>query len=464
MRPSVSESRRDVAVTARTRTSRLQRIGAAGLVVAVALMLASRTPVAAPTVDAVFSAFWSAATVDEATGLVDAVVQSGVTFDDAYARLRKGRPYSADVPLGVVKQSRKGGARDFPYTLDVPPRYDPQQRYQVRVQLHGGVSRPAPQPRGDGSIGALAGAEQIYVLPQAWNGAQWWTAPQAANVSAILDRVKRTYNVDENRVVLAGVSDGGTGTFYYAMRHSTPFASFVPLNAFILVLRNPMLTMEGSLFPHNMMNKPFYAVNGGLDPLYPSERVEPFMRQFAASGLALVYRNRRDAAHNTSWWPQLRDDVEAFVRDHPREPHPARLTWRTDDPKRHNRVHWLVIDQLGKSKPQKDLRDLNNFTVDDGKEARVIPLFPSSWWASGRVDVIRDGNTIRASTQGVKAFTLLLSPDIFDFTKPLTVVADGTSVFQGMVPTRVETLMKWAARDNDRTMLYGAEIQVILPQ
>ena len=437
---------------------------AALMVLALVLASASRTRAAAPTVDAAFSAFWGAATAEDAAGLGETVVQSGVTFGEAYARLRKGRPYAADVPRGVVTQSRKRAGREFPYTLDVPAQYDPQRRYPVRVQLHGGVSRPAPQLRGDGSIGALAGAEQIYVMPQGWNGAQWWTAPQAANVEAILDSVKRTYNVDENRVVLAGVSDGGTGTFYYAMRHATPFASFVPLNAFLLVLRNPMLTVEGSLFPHNMMNRPFYAVNGGLDPLYPSGRVEPFMRQLAAGGLQLVYRNRRDAAHNTSWWPQLKNEIEDFVREHPREPHPARLTWRTDDVKRHNRVHWLVIDQFGKSKPERQMPDINNFTFDEGKDARVIPLFPSSWWASGRVDVVRDGNSIHAVTQGVKAFTLLLSPDVFDFSKPLTVVADGKAVFQGMVPTRVETLMKWAARDNDRTMLYGAEIQVTLPQ
>jgi hypothetical protein len=212
------------------------------------------------------------------------------------------------------------------------------------------------------------------------------------------------------------------------------------------------------------MNKPVYAVNGGLDPLYPSERVEPFMRQLESGGLRLVYRNRRDAAHNTSWWPQLKDEVEAFVREHPREPHPARLTWRTDDLKAHNRAHWLVIDQFGKSRPERDLPDLNNFTFDEGKDRRVIPLFPSSWWASGRVDLVRDGNVVRASTQGVKAFTLLLSPDVFDFSKPVTVFADGRTVFHGAVPARVDTLMKWAARDNDRTMLYGAEIQVSLPQ
>ena len=67
-------------------------------------------------------------------------------------------------------------------------------------------------------------------------------------------------------------------------------------------------------------------------------------------------------------------------------------------------------------------------------------------------------NTVRATTRGVAAFTLLLSPDVFDFSKPVVVVADGREVFNGLVKKDVETLLRWAARDNDRTMLFGAEL------
>ena len=73
---------------------------------------------------------------------------------------------------------------------------------------------------------------------------------------------------------------------------------------------------------------------------------------------------------------------------------------------------------------------------------------------------IREGNTVRATTRGVAAFTLLLSPDVFDFSKPVTVVADGREVFNGLVKKDVGTLLRWAARDNDRTMLFGAELPI----
>jgi hypothetical protein len=81
---------------------------------------------------------------------------------------------------------------------------------------------------------------------------------------------------------------------------------------------------------------------------------------------------------------------------------------------------------------------------------------------SGRVDLRRAGNTVTAETRGVAAFTLLVSPDQFDFAKPVKVVANGRTVFNGKVQKTLATLLKYAAADNDRTMLFGAEINIKL--
>jgi pimeloyl-ACP methyl ester carboxylesterase len=510
------------------------------LALAAATLGATLGSASAPSVDEAFTAYWNATSVPEAAKAAAAVVASGVRFDDAYARLRAGRTYQANVPRGVQKLTRSTDTGDFPFTVDVPPTYDPARKYQVRVQLHGGVMRPDPASRGDGSIGALAGAEQIYILPQSWAEAQWWAPPQGENVPAILDRVKRTYNVDENRVVMSGVSDGGTAAFYFAMRDSTPYASFLPLNGHILVLANRDLGLRGALFPHNLLNKPFFIVNGGKDRLYPAASVEALLTHFKGGGVDLDFRPQPEAGHNTAWWPEVKDAFEGFVREHARTPHPTRLTWQTDDTSTRNRAHWLVITRLGNARPGEALPDINeirageepnfgvrsigmrltsvqrgsnaeafgflptdtvvsingrdlplgleltefmglyqpgdalHFVVERGRERvdlkgvyqptvmpRVRQLFATGL-PTGRVDLVRDGNTVRASARGVGVFTLLLSPDVFDFSRPITVVADGKTVFSGMVQKSVETLLRWAARDNDRTMLYGAELPITL--
>ena len=108
--------------------------------------------------------------------------------------------------------------------------------------------------------------------------------------------------------------------------------------------------------------------------------------------------------------------------------------------------------------------DLNIVEATSGINRLVGPgrrLF-SRPTESGRVDVRREGNTIRATTEGVGSFRLLLSPDLFDFSEPIVVVANDSVVFEGRVELSLETLLKWAARDNDRTMLYGAELEIRL--
>ena len=103
--------------------------------------------------------------------------RDGTPFDAEYARLKQGRAYSKDVQKGTLK--RRHGA--YSYWLVVPDAYDPAKKYQVRLQLHGGVMRQESTLRGDGTV-QLAGAEQIYVSPAGWSEAPWWSDQQVASL------------------------------------------------------------------------------------------------------------------------------------------------------------------------------------------------------------------------------------------------------------------------------------------
>jgi predicted esterase len=547
------------------------RLLASILLVLVAATL-SGGQASAPDTDAAFSSFFQARTAREVAAASDQIVASGIGFDEAFARLRQGRVYSRDVPRGVVQGSYRSETGEYFYTLDVPESYDPARKYQVRVQLHGGVGRRETNtlPR-SGANGRLPGVEQIYVMPYAWRDAPWWAGRQVENLRAILDVVKRTYNVDENRVVLSGVSDGGTGAYYVAMRDTTPFASVLPLNGFILVLKNETAEADGDLFPNNLLNKPLFIVNGGRDPMYPTSVVDPYIEHLKSAGVDLVYRPQPAAAHDTSWWPEVKDSLERFVADHPRVPLPDALTWESGPPNIPSRAHWMVIERLaaerdrgrdpgvngrgrdpgvngrkrdpGVNKAEPPLPDVNRmstrpaldfgirgsgtrinrvvkgsnaeqiglrsgdvvltinnqsalpgadiaellrsypsgrpllFTVTRGDESvrltgryapTVLPgesdaMFPRQR-ESGRIDLIRTGNKVEARSRGVAAFTLLLSPDQFELKRAITVVVNGRTVFDGIGQRDIRTLLKWAARDNDRTMLFAAELQVAVSQ
>ena len=429
---------------------KLTRLGLSVIAATLFALLASYAQTSSR-LDAAFEKFWAAKSPNEAERMVDDIIKTGVTFDEGLRRLKAGRTYTSQKTGIVMLSHRAKDGVEYFYALNVPANYSPARRYQVRFQLHGGVGgRQTNQPRGNGES-PLPGAEQIYVVPYSWDAAPWWSDDQVFNLRGIVDAIKRMYNVDENRVVVAGVSDGGTGAYYIGMRDTTPYASFLPLNGFIMVLANRDID-DGQIFPNNLRNKPMFVINGGRDRLYPTAEVEPFVKHLAAA-VNVDYYPQPEAGHNTMWWPEMKDVFEKFVADHPRDPHPDNLTWEavTLD---HNRAHWLVIDQFGtQSGDANPMPDLN--LMEDQ------PLF-ERFRQPGRVDLTRRGNAIEATTRGVAAFTLLLSPEKFDFDQPIKVTANGRSVFAGRVQRDLETLLKWAARDNDRSMLYGAELKIKL--
>src|SRR5206468_6321041 len=142
-----------------------------------------------------------------------------------------------------------------------------------------------------------------------------------------------------------------------------------------------------------------------------------------------------------------------FAAAHPRNPYPDTLTWETAD-LTHNRASWLIIDKLGA--PNSGATQMSDVNLVDESESlpgffQISGTLFSGRKPSGRVDLVRTGNTILAATRGVASLTLLLSSDVFDFSQPIKVVANGRNVFDGRLKPNVETLMKWAARDNDRT-------------
>ncbi len=412
---------------------------------------------AQPRAEQALERYLLAADAGAAASAAEALASSGMTVKQAVERLKAGRAYSP-MPAGAstIRLTASDGTV-IESLVEVPASYDPGRRWPVRVQLHGGVSRPASG--GDArplTPNRIQGEEAIYLQPRGHGRAEWWHLNQFENLVTLLDRVKRTYNVDENLVYLTGVSDGATGAYFYAMKLTSPFSAFLPLNGNMRVLATPSTRANGQLYAGNMVNKPLFIVNGGRDPLYPLAAVTPHVEMLSSLGATVEFRPQPEAGHDTSWWSAERAHFERFVRAHPREPHPAFLSWESERTDRYNRAHWLVIDQLGRrATDDASLADANAFGVQGGEQR----MFARTW-PSGRVDARRTGNAFDARTRGVAAFRLLLSPDVVDFSKPITVRVNGEVAFSGTVAEDLRTLLAWHARDADRTMLYAAELPI----
>lgn len=421
----------------------------------------AQTPAPPAALDTAMQAYWNARGEGDRESAGRKVAANGAAFNEVLERLKKGHTYGKQRTGRVELPSRVGGTA-LDNVLDVPANYDPAKGWPLRVSLHGGVGR---QPPGPGESPArplnnrIVSDGELVLQPRAWFDSAWWTPDQLENLTTLIDRVKHDYNVDESRVYVTGISDGGTGVYYLAMRYATPWAACMPLNGHPSVIANPDTGADGQLYAGNLFNCPLRIVNGGRDPLYPAASVAPIIEMFKRTGATLQFQVYPDAGHDVSWWPQERERYEVFLAQHRRVAHPGKISWETERTDRYNRFRWLVIDRLGKRSSDVMLDDVNTFSPTPIMERQLFEREKPS----GRVDAVRRGNTFDVRTRGVQAFTLLISPDAVDMSKPVHVTVNGRSVPDATVAPDVATLMKWAARDQDRTMLYGAEIHISVP-
>lgn len=383
--------------------------------------------------DRALAELWDSENASSREKAAESIVRLGADFDTLYQRLEAGPRFTKDVETGLIEESRKGsnGVRQQ-YVFLVPEDYDPERKYRVCFYLHGGVNRAEAWRKGDPwwrRFDRSYGSEQISVFPSSYRGSLWWQSSQIENLEAILDRIKREYNVDENRVYLFGVSDGGTGAYYHAGKAPTLWAAIFPFIGHPGVLENSGTGVDGELFVENLSNRPFFVINGEKDELYPVARVKPYLDAFQQAGVEIVF-HPQPGGHNTRWWNAEQEAIDAFIDSHPRNPLADRLVWQTERTDRFARIQWLLIEEL-----------------EQGA-------------ASGKVALNRRDNRVEVETRGVARFRLLLSPRQFDLTRSIEVVTNGVTSHRGTVERSDSTLLCWAARDHDRTMLFAAELSI----
>ncbi len=125
----------------------------------------------------------------------------------------------------------------FDNTIEVPAEYTPgaslgaaraaarrrepadgAERRRRRGSRRGGVVRQAAAARPASAAGGVRIASpanrRFTCFPSGSADAAWWHGHQVDNILRLVDRLKRRYNVDESRIYLTGISDGGTGVYY----------------------------------------------------------------------------------------------------------------------------------------------------------------------------------------------------------------------------------------------------------
>jgi len=287
---------------------------------------------------------------------------SAIELTDAFKRAS----FSPAAATGIVRRIRMcidGALR--PYFLYIPAQYDHRTKTPLLVYLHGGVSREELVSDAAEFIKELPFTElaeqhgYILLVPLGQYGATWWDSVGIDNVLQQIRNTKQEFNIDDDRVFLTGFSDGGSGSFLFAMCYPSYFAGFLPLNG------HPGVGGEaGEMQTYfvNLYNRPVHVINTTDDELYPAAEIFLMMELAHKAQADVMYRVYAGIDHSFDYAEHEIPFMHTFMTTHPRSL-PVSIQWETAYPDA--ACDWLVINEISQEEPAEWHEDHNMELTDN---------------------------------------------------------------------------------------------------
>jgi phospholipase/carboxylesterase len=112
-----------------------------------------------------------------------------------------------------------------------------------------------------------------------------------AHLSRILQYVRAHWPVDPTKLLLSGMSDGGTFTLLSGLDSASPFTHLAPVAASF----HPLLVTMAA--PERMRGLPVYLVHGALDWMFPIQTGRTANNALTMAGANVVFREIADLSH-----------------------------------------------------------------------------------------------------------------------------------------------------------------------
>ena len=208
--------------------------------------------------------------------------------EDAGLLARLAAP--ANPGTGILHDANEPGSRGG-FSLYVPEYYTPDRAWPLVMALHGGSGN------GRGFLWSwLRDARShgaILVAPTA-TGPTWALMgddTDTPNLARILSQVRSRWNVDSKRMLLSGMSDGGTFCYVTGFTSTSPVTHLAPVAATFHPLMAEIADAE------RLRGLPVHIVHGRLDWMFPVQVARQTRDALSAAGAAVTYRELDDLSH-----------------------------------------------------------------------------------------------------------------------------------------------------------------------
>jgi phospholipase/carboxylesterase len=191
---------------------------------------------------------------------------------------------------GIFHDHNEPGSRGG-FSLYVPEYYAPDRAWPLVTAMHGGSGN------GRGFLWSwLRDARShgaILVAPTAV-GSTWALMGDdvdTPNLMRILESVRSRWNIDTQKMLLTGMSDGGTFCYVSGLESASPFTHLAPVSATFHPLMAEMADAD------RLRGLPIHPVHGKLDWMFPVQVARQTQQLLSAAGANVTYRELDDLSH-----------------------------------------------------------------------------------------------------------------------------------------------------------------------
>lgn len=394
---------------------------------------------------------------------------------ELYKEIRNFNPYQSKKDRDYSIAFKINDSAKTSFFIHLPQHYDPQKKYTLLFFLHGAVRNNelidyqlAGWNLGGWNRYYTKYADQndvILVFPRANKQYNWMLSDDGFfMIPEMLKQIKKALNIDDNKVFVAGHSNGATGSFSYLMKQSTQFAGFYGFNTYPKVF-------TGGTFVENIKNRSFINFSTDEDYYYSPNANDDFTKLM--KGIAADYQEYRYNGF-PHWFPQFDASEPAYniifndLKNRKRNPFPKEISWEFDD-NRNGNIDWISnikLDTLSKNyKANKELNfKINKWLVyDDNDSLKVKDVdknafdFPRK---SGKIKAEYRNNVFRAETSNIQSFSINISPEAVDLNEKVKVYINGKLYFDEKINYNHEYLLENFNKTQDREQVWINHIDV----
>lgn len=304
------------------------------------------------------------------------------------------------------------------------------------IGLHGGG-------QGVGDAGQIAGLfgggppgmTVIFPTVIKKEATAWNTEREERYVLELIEAAKRTFNIDTNRIYLAGHSMGGYGTWSIGGRHADRFAAISPQAGGIFAMSRPGQKNGGEVeimrgIVENLKNTPVYFYHGANDPRVgpgpdraAAKKLQEYRKKFGPYDF--VYKEYPNIGHGLP--PGGVGPIWNWMKSKVRNPYPKFVIWEPTRPYKHN-FYWLHLDHPGRgTRIEARIERGNRISLEGNFSGLVIHIN--------------------------EKMGLSLS-------RELVIQKSGTEVFRGFVDYSLAALLDSIASYRDPNMFFYARVEV----